>query len=117
MKQRIDLNVEPRVAGKGTARELRSKRLVPAVIYGAAKPTNVYLSENDVLRYNTRSFENTLFNLKSSDKEANGKVVLLKDVQIHPVSRRPQHVDLFALDLTKTVRVSVEVRLEGKPVG
>jgi large subunit ribosomal protein L25 len=41
----------------------------------------------------------------------------MKDVQINPLTRRPIHVDLFALDLKKVVRVSVEVKLEGKPVG
>ena len=35
MKNRIDLSVEPRQAGKGNSRELRSNRQVPAVIYGA----------------------------------------------------------------------------------
>ena len=43
--------------------------------------------------------------------------VLKKDSTVHPVSRRPVHLDLFALDLTKTVRVYVEVRFEGKALG
>ena len=117
MKQRIDLAVEPREIGKGNSRELRVNKRIPAVIYGAIKPVNVYLDENTVLKYNTRAYENALFNLKSSIKDANGQVALIKSVDIHPLSRRPTHVDLFALDLKKPVRVSVEVRLEGRPVG
>ena len=117
MKQRIDLAVEPREIGKGNSRELRVNKRIPAVIYGAIKPVNVYLDENTVLKYNTRAYENALFNLKSSIKDANGQVALIKSVDIHPLSRRPTHVDLFALDLKKPVRVAVEVRLEGRPVG
>lgn len=117
MKQRIDLAVEPRDTGKANSRELRTNKKVPAVIYGAIKPVNVFIDENTVKKYNTRAFENALFTLKSSNKDANGQVALIKSVDIHPLSRRPQHVDLFALDLKKPVRVSVEVRLEGKPVG
>ncbi|MNK12106.1 50S ribosomal protein L25 [compost metagenome] len=117
MKSRIDLSVEPRETGKGNSRELRNMRKVPAVIYGAIEPQNVFISEGDVIRYNTRAYENALFNLKSSNGKANGKVVLMKSVDIHPLSRRPQHVDFFALDLTKAVRVNVEVRLEGKAIG
>ncbi len=117
MKQRIDLAVEPREAGKGNSRELRTNKKIPAVIYGAIKPVNVCLDENTVLKYNTRAYENALFNLKSSIKDANGQVALIKSVDIHPLSRRPTHVDLFALDLKKPVRVAVEVRLEGRPVG
>ena len=33
------------------------------------------------------------------------------------MTRRPQHVDFFALDLKKAVRVNVEIKLEGKPLG
>lgn len=117
MKNRIDLTVEPREAGKATSRALRNARQVPAIVYGAIDPISVKVFEGDIVRYNTRAYENALFNLKSSNTKANGKVVLIKSVDVHPLTRRPQHVDLIALDLTKTVRVHVEVRLEGKPVG
>ncbi|HRO67747.1 MAG TPA: 50S ribosomal protein L25 [Pseudobdellovibrionaceae bacterium] len=117
MKQRIELNVEPRQPGKGTSRTLRSERKVPAVVYGAGENASIWINEGDVVRYNVRTYENALFNLKSSEAKANGKVVLIKQVTVHPVNRRPQHVDFFALDLNKTVRVNVEIRLEGKPAG
>lgn len=117
MKQRIDLTVEPRATGKSVSRALRNGRKVPGVIYGALENANVSIYEGDILRYNVRNYENALFNLKSTDKKTDGKVVLIKEVIVHPVTRRPQHVDFFALDLTKTVRVFVEVKLEGKPLG
>lgn len=117
MKNRIDLSVEPRTTGKHFSRSLRNERKVPAVVYGTGVNANVYVYEGDIVRYNTRNFENALFNLKSSDKAANGKVVLMKEVDVHPLSRRPRHVDFYALDLTKTVRVFVELKLDGKPAG
>jgi large subunit ribosomal protein L25 len=117
MKQRLELTVEPRQVGKHFSRELRNARKIPAIVYGAAENANIFINEGDVIRYNTRAFENALFNLKSSDKNANGKVVLMKQVDVHPLTRRPVHVDLFALDLSKAVRINVEVRLEGKPIG
>lgn len=118
MSQRQDLTVEPRQTGKGNSRALRNSRKVPAVVYGSAtEPTNIFIDESSVIRYNVRAFENALFNLKSSETKLNNIVVLMKDVVVHPVTRRPQHVDLFALDLKKSVRVSVEIKLEGKPAG
>ncbi|WP_295905274.1 50S ribosomal protein L25 [uncultured Bdellovibrio sp.] len=117
MKNRIELNVEPREIGKHNSRALRNSRNVPAVIYGAVEPINVAVGEKEIVKYNTRAYENALFTLKSNDKKANGIVVLVKSVDVHPLSRRPQHVDFFALDLKKAVRVNVEVRLEGKPIG
>lgn len=117
MSKRFDLEVQVRTTGKAHSRELRNRLQVPAVVYGTGKNFSVFLDERAVIKYNTRAFENSLFNLKSSDGNLNGVVSLMKDVQVHPVTRRPQHVDFYALDLTKAVRVSVEVRLEGKPVG
>lgn len=118
MKQRIELTVEPRQAGRAGARGLRVNKMVPGVIYGGAlENTTISLHVNDVLKYNARAYENALLNIKSSDEKLNGKVALIKDVTVHPLTRRPEHIDLFALDLNKPVRVSVEVRIEGKAIG
>lgn len=117
MKQRIELTVEPRQAGRAGSRGLRVNKMVPGVIYGAIENVNVSLHVNDVLKYNSRAYENALMNIKSSDSKLNGKVALFKEVSVNPLTRRPEHIDLFALDLTKTVRVSVEVRVEGKAIG
>lgn len=117
MSQRHELKVEPRISGKHHSRALRRDRKVPAVIYGATEPKNLFIDETSVVRFNVRAYENALFSLKSTDAKLGNIVVLMKEVVVHPVTRRPQHVDLFALDLKKTVRVFVEIKLEGKPIG
>lgn len=118
MKQRIDLQVETRNTGKHFSRALRNEKRVPAIVYGSTKePISVSLHVNDVLKYNTRSYENALFNLKSSESKANDKVALIKSVDVHPATRRPLHVDLFVIDMNKAVRVSVEIQFDGKPIG
>ena len=118
MKQRIELTVEPRQAGRAGARGLRVNKMVPGNIYGGGlENANISLHVNDILKYNSRAYENALLNIKSSDAKLNGKVALLKEVIVHPLTRNPEHVDLFALDLTKMVRVAVEVRVEGKAIG
>jgi large subunit ribosomal protein L25 len=117
MKERIELTVEPRTTGKHNSRGLRKEKKIPAVVYGATKNTSICLHENLIKKYNTRAYENALFNLKCSDSTVNNSVVLMKDVSIHPVSQKPLHVDFFAIDPTKTIRVFIEVKLEGKPIG
>ena len=118
MKQRIELTVEARTPGRATARGLRVSKMVPGVIYGAGLDNgHISLHVNDILKYNTRAFENALLNLKSSNPKLNGQVALLKEVCVHPLTRRPEHVDLFALDLTKAVRIPVEIKVEGKAIG
>lgn len=117
MKKSIELNVESRQTGRANSRALRNKKMVPAVIYGSVDPINVSIHENDVIKYNSRAYENALLNLKSSDGKANGKVALFKEVFVNPLTRRPEHVDLFAIDIKKPIRVYVEVKIEGKAIG
>jgi len=117
MSQRIDLEVKARETGRKNNRALRNQNQIPAVVYGATKNALVSIDERAVMKYNTIAYENALFNLKGSVAGLANTVALIKEVVINPVNRRPEHVDLFALDLTKTVRVSVEVKLTGKPVG
>jgi len=117
MKQRIELNIENRQAGRGTSRNLRNSKMVPGVIYGSIENANVSVHVNDILKYNTRAYENALLNFKSTDSKLNGKVALIKSVQVHPLTRRPEHVDFYALDLNKAVRVFVEIKVEGKAIG
>lgn len=117
MKQRFELEAELRETGKHNSRALRKQRKVPAVIYGAVKNQNLFLNEGDIIRYNSRKYDNALFNLKSSVKDVNGKIALLKSVDVHPLTRKPLHVDLYALDLTKPVRIFIEVKAEGKAIG
>ncbi len=117
MKQRIELNVESRETGRSSSRALRQAKRVPAVMYGSIKPVNFSVHVNDVIKYNSRAYENALINLKSNDSSVNGKVCLIKEVTVNPLTRIPEHVDFFALDLNKAVRVFVEVRVEGKPIG
>lgn len=115
--QKHDLNVSPRTTGKHFSRASRRDRKVPAIVYGNIENANVVVEEGAIVKFNTRAYENSLFTLKSEDKKVDGKVALLKDIQVHPVTRRPLHLDIFVLDMTKTVRVHVEIRLEGKAIG
>lgn len=116
--QNLTITAQPRTPGKGTSRGLRDQRMIPAVVYGP-KTENFSFSipEIDAVKYSKHGFENTIFTLKSDDSKLDGLRVLTKDIDIHPVSRRPIHMDFFAPDMTQTVRVEVEVRLIGKAAG
>lgn len=116
--QNLTITAQPRTPGKGTSRGLRDDRMIPAVVYGPkTKNFSFSIPEIDAVRYSRHGFENTIFTLKSEDSSLNGLKVLTKTIDIHPVSRRPIHMDFFAPDMTQAVRVEVEVRLVGKAAG
>ncbi|MBX3022193.1 MAG: 50S ribosomal protein L25 [Bdellovibrionales bacterium] len=116
--QELKINANVRQAGKATSRGLRNERYVPAVVYGPkTKPLNISIHENDAVKYGRTAFENSLFTFESKDSTINGMRVLRKSMDVHPVSRRPTHIDFFAPDMSKAVRVNVEVRTTGKARG
>lgn len=117
-QQNLTIEVKTRTPGKHMSREARSNKQIPAVVYGPkTKSLSFLMGEQDATKYSRRAFENTIFTLKSDDKELNGLKVLRKALAIHPLSRRPIHLDFFAPDMTKAVRVNVELRFTGKALG
>ncbi len=116
--QILTVAASTREPGKSTARGLRTHRAVPAVVYGPkTKPLTISIPVNDAVKFSSRGFENRVITLESSDTSINGLKVLRKSHDIHPVTRRPIHLDFFAPDMTQKVRVNVEVRITGKAAG
>lgn len=116
-QQTITIEVFPRSSKTGLSK-MRLGGHVPAIVYGPkVKNSTFSVAINDAVKYSRRGFENAIFTLKSMDKALDGIKVLSKSVDIHPVSRRPIHLDFFAPDMTKAVRVKVELKFEGKPIG
>tara|TARA_B100000497_G_C7695541_1_gene424626 strand:+ start:3817 stop:4482 length:666 start_codon:yes stop_codon:yes gene_type:complete len=95
--------------GKGSAREARRNGSIPAVIYGDQKtPNSIVIEQKLLVRHlNTGGFFNTLFNI-DVDGELNR--VLPRDVQLHPVTDVPEHVDF--LRVSSSTKISVEVPVE-----
>ena len=95
--------------GKGSAREARRQGNIPAVIYGDKKsPIPIVVEQKILVRHlSTGGFFNTLF-----DIDINGELnrVLPRDVQLHPVTDVPEHVDF--LRVSGTTKISVEVPVE-----
>jgi large subunit ribosomal protein L25 len=95
--------------GKGSARGARRQGNIPAVIYGDKRsPIPIILEQKILVRHlGTGGFFNTLF-----DIDINGELnrVLPRDVQLHPVTDVPEHVDF--LRVSASTKISVEVPVE-----
>ncbi len=115
---RIEIPVAARETGKHASRTSRTQGMVPGVIYGPkTAPINVLAEEKLLRKYYGRKFESTIFNLKSDVAGVDKVAVLLRDIQVHPVTRRPVHVDFYAIDMSSNIRVSIGLRFDGKPAG
>ncbi|HEY7745908.1 MAG TPA: 50S ribosomal protein L25/general stress protein Ctc [Desulfuromonadales bacterium] len=114
-----ELNVTARdVVGKGGAHSLRRQGLIPAVVYGKGMETCTVVVAPKALQaaIATEAGWNTLITLKG-DGAFDGKVVILKDMQVEPIRREVQHVDFQTIDLQKKVHVMVPVHPVGKSEG
>ncbi len=98
--------------GKSGARALRRNGKIPAVIYGETKANvSVALDENLLEReYHLGGFFSKLLELKAGEKSL---YVLAKDVQLHPVTDRIQHIDFLAVTERSTIKAVVPVRFLG----
>lgn len=102
--------------GKNVNRRLRSRGLIPGVLYGtgkAAVPVAVSPREiTAILR--SASGGNTLFDL---DLGGTRRKVILKEFQREPLRGQLLHADFYEVALDKALEVKVPIELEGVPVG
>lgn len=115
----ILLNVEPRAErGSANVRRLRRQGVVPAIYYGReASALDVQVSAREFSR-SLGGLEGTqLVRFASPTPELDGQTVILKEVQVHPVTSDVLHVDFYAIDPTRRLRVQVPVHFEGKAEG
>lgn len=95
-------------AGKGTARATRLTGRVPGVIYGEKQtPELISVEARDLLKEMQRgSFFSRLFTVAIGGKTER---VLARDVQLHPVTDRPIHVDFQRIGKDSKIRIFIPV--------
>ena len=112
----VTIEAEARAnAGKGAARATRRAGLVPAVIYGAKEtPTLAALDPRIVMRELTRGgWRSRLYEINVGGASQR---VLMREVQFHPVSDKPVHVDFQRLAAGEKIRVAVNVHFINEPL-
>jgi large subunit ribosomal protein L25 len=114
-----ELNVALRSkAGKGISRSLRRQDMIPAVVYGKGlEPCSLSVSPKELkAAIATEAGWNTLLTLKG-DGPFDGKVVILKDLQVAAIRRDMQHADFQVVNMSQKVHVMVPVHAVGKAAG
>jgi large subunit ribosomal protein L25 len=109
MSEQLTLPAETRQrAGKGASRALRREGRVPAVVYGdKQEPLSVHVEEKFLIKMMSNGhFMNTVVMVEVGGKPNR---TLPKDVQFHPVTSRPIHVDFLRIGKNSQVNVNVPV--------
>lgn len=92
----------------------RKDGLVPAVVYGPKQEaTSIFIPNKFFVFNGTNDDDNTIYTLKGDVLD--GSQVMIKAITKNPMGNRINHVDLYAPDMTKSVRVEVELDFQGEP--
>jgi large subunit ribosomal protein L25 len=98
--------------GKGASRQARRDGLIPTVLYGhGTDPQHLELNARDFAAVMRHSGTNAVLTLDIEGTEA---LALTKALDIHPVRRNIQHVDLLVVVRGEKVHVDVNVVVEGE---
>jgi large subunit ribosomal protein L25 len=114
MSDQLTLPAEARDrAGKGASRHLRRQGRVPAVVYGDKQEAlSIHVEEKLLTKMlHTGHFMNSVIMIDLAGK---ANRTLPKDVQFHPVSSRPIHVDFLRIGEHSQVTVNVPVRFDNE---
>ena len=114
MSEQLTLPAETRDrAGKGASRALRRDGRVPAVVYGQKKDAlSIHVEEKLLSKMlSTGHFMNSVIMV---DAEGKSHRTLPKDVQFHPVTSRPIHVDFLRIGEHTKVNVAVPMRFDNE---
>lgn len=108
--------------GKNEARRLRVAGKIPAVLYGAQKagdqpaPESVAIDPKPFMRIlHSKSGLNTLITLKLQGVADTR--VLVKNVQLDPVTHHLLHADLYRVNMDRKIKVTVPILLKGDSRG
>jgi len=103
------LKAEPRErVRKGSARAARREGRVPAVIYGNKQDAvSITIAHNELMRLINRG--NFLSSALDVEVKGRKERVLPRDIQLHPVSDWPIHVDFLRLSRDAVVNIAVPV--------
>lgn len=114
MSEQIVLVAEKRDrAGKGAARAVRREGKVPGVVYGGKQDPELVAFDQIVIRkaWHTGTFLRELCQVEIGGKATR---VIPREVQIHPVTDQPLHVDFLRLGKGARLNIEVEVHFLGE---
>src|SRR5947208_13659337 len=103
--------------GKQLAKRLRRNGVVPAVLYGGAKPETVTVDPKAVLRIIHGHEGSTQLLSLTFEGGAGSRMAIIRDLQFDPVSERLLHVDLQEVSADRAITVRVAVRPVGEAAG
>lgn len=98
--------------GKAVAK-LRHEQCIPAVLYGHdVAPVSLAVAQRDFSRVFRQAGESTLLDLRVEDMQP--VKVLIHDMQHHPLSGTPLHIDFYQVRMDEKITADIPFRFIGE---
>jgi large subunit ribosomal protein L25 len=106
-------------AGNSPSRALRREGNIPAVLYGpGSESVSLSISSLDLERaLKMTSASQIIFNMTVQNAQSGSRTAMIKELQIHPMSRKFIHVDFYEISKDRKITVNVPVAVKGKSKG
>lgn len=118
--EKLELTTKVRTTvGNGPARELRRQGSIPAVFYGPETESIMLSVPSKALELITKSANigQLLLKLTIEGDESTTKTAMVRELQVHPLSGNPIHVDFYEVDMDRKIVVSIPIVTVGKCKG
>ncbi len=90
---------------------LKQSGQIPAVFYGAgSSTTSISIPKIDFKKIWREAGESSTIKMSVGDKNID---VLIHEVQVHPVTEEPIHVDFLVIDMNKKIKVNIPLEFIG----
>src|SRR5262245_47317362 len=102
--------------GKGPARQLRTRGMIPAVYYGpGTEPVKLSVAPHDLEKLLSGPFgRNQVLELAYGGARS---LAVVRDLAIDPVSRAILHADFYAVAKDRPVHATVPFEIQGRALG
>ncbi|MCF7835539.1 MAG: 50S ribosomal protein L25 [Candidatus Marinimicrobia bacterium] len=110
--EKIQLKAEKRDVFRKKLDKFRQEDKLPAVVYGSKQEnTPIFVQLGEFLKAWRKAGESVIVELETEG----GKIqTVIHDVNLNPLTHKPQHVDFYAVDLKKKITASVPLVFIGE---
>lgn len=109
----LEASVRDSVRKKSALNSMRKEGSVPGILYGGENNTNIAVNEIAFGKLiNTPEVHIVELNIEGKKVKA-----VIRDVQFHPVSDKPIHIDFYEVFEDKLMTMGIPVRVVGNSIG
>ena len=109
----LEASVRDSVRKKSALNSMRKEGSVPGILYGGEINTNIAVNEIAFGKLiNTPEVHIVELNIEGKKVKA-----VIRDVQFHPVSDKPIHIDFYEVFEDKAMTMGIPVRVVGNSIG